>query len=176
MDLATAYAEVAPVRGAALRDCWRRCPAWVSRDDLAQMEWEALGALLAKYEPRPGIPPGVYLRAAYRWELLRCVRRTWQTYRSRLEGGPAVLTWPHDLLMAPDAGPQEAPDYGTAAACAELLRHLPARERHALWLHAVEGLPLTAVAQRLGVSRATAYAAYRRAVALARAFWTDSVA
>jgi RNA polymerase sigma factor (sigma-70 family) len=174
LDVQTAYALLPPShRRAALRRLRPRLPHWLDAEDLDQMVWEALGRVVACYQPQAGIPPEHYVCASFPWALRRVVRRTWPRrspqvavfnqrdaeISGRLETAAAAAPWP---------------DFATAAALAELLRQLPPRPRQVLWLHAVEGHSFTAIAKALGCRRSTVWDWYCLAIMQARAFWDEA--
>lgn len=167
LDVQTAYALLAPAnRSAALRWLRPSIPPWLDSTDLEQMVWEALGYLVARYRPQPGIPAQHYIAAAFPGQLYKVLRWTW----AQRSPHAVVYTQPHARVLRQADIPTES-DLSTSAALAELLRQLPPRPRQVLWLHAVEGHSFTAIGRLLDCPRTVAWEQYRVAITQARAYW-----
>jgi DNA-directed RNA polymerase specialized sigma24 family protein len=177
LDTATAYAILPENvrRHAIQQQCWH-LGGCAERADVEQMAWEAVGLLAQRYQPRDGVPAEHYLAASFRFQLGRLAARTRARGKDAAGEPVEVRRSPHAHWYREQVPDPASADLAESAAWTDLLAAIPVAEARVLWLHAVEGWTFKAIAGRCGERTATVFDRYKRAVALARAYWEENAA
>ena len=135
-------------------------PSTVTSQDLAQQSWVVLAELARRWRPSGSFL--AYFFRSFPREIERYIQRSRPNRRTKQT---QMIGVPHDELMGTAAELVAPAAFADQAAWAEEIASLPAPQRVALLLHAMEGSSFDAIGATLNVSRASAHRLYRRAVA-----------
>lgn len=135
-------------------------PPAISGQDLSQQTWVILDELARRWHPQGSFL--AYFVSSFPHDLDHYVRRARSNRSTRRV---QVIGLPHDeLVVQADRVREARPSYGGLGEWAPELERLPANERAALLLRAIDGQDYTHIGRALNVSRASAHRLYRRAV------------
>lgn len=159
--LAALHSFLEPAIGGALqRYRWFDLPASLSLQDLSQQSWVMLAELAKRWRPR-----GSFLAYFFR-SFPHLLRRYVQQAPSKRRAVEVMVLPYEDLVVAADRVQEAEPVWEVETGWPEMPTDLPPAEQRAFVLHMTEGQSFADIGRVLGVSQATAYRLYRRAVAL----------